>query len=147
MPKKEKYLDVVANYSDRSSLTQLRISSHRLEIELGRRNNIPRPERICKYCLHNNLPNNIESESHFISECDLFTKAREHVNNKIKNILNCSSTVPDLSHPTQLNYMSLINPTMEVSGSLSCENQVHVIRIIARLISTRRNFLESLDKV
>ena len=42
---KESYLDLVQNYYDRIHLTRLRISAHRLEVELGRWHKTPRPER------------------------------------------------------------------------------------------------------
>ncbi|MCP4459356.1 MAG: hypothetical protein GY816_15245, partial [Cytophagales bacterium] len=38
---KEGYLDIVKNYTDRANITRLRISAHRLEIELGRRTKTP----------------------------------------------------------------------------------------------------------
>ena len=41
---KEKYLDCVDNFYDRANLTQLRISAHELQIELGRRKNIARED-------------------------------------------------------------------------------------------------------
>jgi hypothetical protein len=43
---KESYLDHIKTYTDRANLIRLRISAHRLEIEMGRGNNIPGTERV-----------------------------------------------------------------------------------------------------
>ena len=47
---KEPYLDLVSDYTDRANLSRIRISSHHLEIELGRRKDVERSDRICKWC-------------------------------------------------------------------------------------------------
>ena len=49
-----------------------RTSTDSLEIELGRRRNIPSSDRICKRC---NL-NEVEDEIHFVVAC-LFTNLKE----------------------------------------------------------------------
>lgn len=52
----EDYLSFINNISLRKQLSCMRLSSHALEIEVGRYNNINRENRIC---------NTIESEYHF----------------------------------------------------------------------------------
>ena len=56
------------------AIAQIRTSSHDLEIERGRRHR-PKPtpanERFCKKCIHK-----VEDETHFISECPLYTILR-----------------------------------------------------------------------
>jgi len=57
----------------RVCLTQLRVSSHRLQIEAGRWNkpeSIPLNERKCNFC------NKIEDEYHFMLECILYRELR-----------------------------------------------------------------------
>ena len=61
----EEYLDKISNNTIRKYLTRFRLSSHNLEIELGRYHGIDRENRICKIC---NL-NSIESEFHFLLCC------------------------------------------------------------------------------
>ena len=61
---KENYLDTVQNYLDGASLTRLRISAHRLEIELGRRNKTSRSERTCAWCELTCQTYKVENESH-----------------------------------------------------------------------------------
>ena len=46
----ERYLWCVPNKNHRRALAKLRCSNHELEIEIGRHNNIPREDRICKHC-------------------------------------------------------------------------------------------------
>ena len=46
----EKYLIIVNNFELRRSFTKLRTSSHRLQIELGRYQRVPRHNRVCTKC-------------------------------------------------------------------------------------------------
>ena len=67
---KEAYLDHVKVYADRSNLTKLRISAHRLEIEVGRWRKILQAERTCLWCnntLSTLTTENESNESHFIN--------------------------------------------------------------------------------
>ncbi|XP_053386465.1 uncharacterized protein LOC128550759 [Mercenaria mercenaria] len=68
----EKYIDVLTNEGLRKELSCFRLSSHKLEIELGRFVGTVRNERICKMC---NL-NCIESEYHFLLCCPLYVDIR-----------------------------------------------------------------------
>ena len=52
------------------SVTQFRMVSHSLEIELGRHHNKPREERLCTCGI-------IEDEEHFISNCHKYSHIRE----------------------------------------------------------------------
>ena len=80
-PDIEKALDpVLVFYSTtlsiqlKRAIAQIHTSSHDLEIERGRRHR-PKPtpanERYCKKCIHK-----VEDETHFISECPLYTIPR-----------------------------------------------------------------------
>ena len=92
----EKYLDCINSKNHKQQLSRFRLSAHKLEIETGRYNNIPRDERKCKLC---NL-NTVESEYHFLLICpiykDLRTKYSIRTNwpnlAKFKNILSCQNT-------------------------------------------------------
>ena len=55
----------------RSALARFRTSSHELEIEKSRHNNIPRNERYCKLCLRLNLFV-IEDEYHVLLKCPFY---------------------------------------------------------------------------
>ena len=65
----EKYLTLLRP-EDKKPICRLCVSVHRLLIEMGRYNNTPRTERICKNCMRNE----IEDEEHFIIRCNKFTK-------------------------------------------------------------------------
>ena len=66
----QKYLDILSIVKYRKSLSRLRLSSHRLEVEVGRwtkPNKTPYERRKCKDC------NVLEDEFHFLFECPLYT--------------------------------------------------------------------------
>ena len=48
--KMEQYLKTIKNPNIRKSFTQFRVSNHKLQIERGRYENIPREKRTCKLC-------------------------------------------------------------------------------------------------
>ena len=55
-------------------ITQLRLSAHKLEIEVGRqKTEMGRNERICMHC----RKGEVESEEHFLFDCPNYTEERE----------------------------------------------------------------------
>ena len=68
----EPYLDNIHERKFQTALTRFRLSSHNLEIERGRYQNIPREERFCKFC----TSNVIENEYHFLLVCPLYRSLR-----------------------------------------------------------------------
>ena len=68
----EPYIDFIKEKKYRIALTQLRLSSHQLEIERGRYTNIERNDRKCKQC----DMNLVENEFHFILVCPKFRTIR-----------------------------------------------------------------------
>ncbi len=78
----EPYLSHVMNFHHRKALSRLRTSSHNLLIETGRYNNTERDKRICICCRRGV----IESEFHFLMECDLYNKERDHALQQINQI-------------------------------------------------------------
>lgn len=77
--KYEDYLDM-GNIKHRTSLCKLRISAHKLAIEVGRyqRNRVPIEDRICQHC---NLKT-IENEPHFLLSCSKYSTIRSQVLNE-----------------------------------------------------------------
>ena len=71
----EGYLLCNLSFSQRKSLTRLRTSSHRLNIELGRYKNIPRSGRICLRC----DSGEIDDEIHFLFKCNTYNTQRNHL--------------------------------------------------------------------
>ena len=82
---KEPYLDNISNCSHRFSTTKLRVSAHDLEIEEGRYSNIPRNERICKWCDLTTSNKIIEDESHVLYDCDLYSNLRDKMLRSLGN--------------------------------------------------------------
>ena len=76
---RESYLEEVTNSRHRSAMTKLRLSGHRLEIEIGRYQKDPElkpEERICKYCkVQGN--EEMEDEAHFLVRCPMYNELRE----------------------------------------------------------------------
>ena len=85
----EKYLKLISNTVTRKCLTQFRLSNHTLNIEIGRRNKLPREQRLCKLC-----PNSIESEIHFLLSCPTYDHIRSNLlkNAREKNAIFKFST-------------------------------------------------------
>ena len=71
--KKEDYLNLVPNRSQRADLTRLRISASRLSIETLRysRPYVPESQRYCRYCVpsgdaDNSLPGYLDNKEHLL---------------------------------------------------------------------------------
>ena len=150
---KELYLDHVDNFYDRASLTRLRTSAHRLEIELGRRNSTPRNERVCRWCTSHEHTDEIENEQHFIYKCSLNTPARTILINKIIKLLSNYSLHPQdhLSLPNTFLHLTNNDNNISISPSLSLDDQQHLCIIIANYVAScfkrRQNFIENKDNV
>ena len=96
----EPYISLVRNRNQRAFLTRLRVSSHNLGIELGRRTQpiTPLDKRKCIYCQHNSpdlsqqgssanmsQPNLcLDDELHFLVHCPTFTIKRNCLYGKIE---------------------------------------------------------------
>ena len=82
------YLELSTRTSERRALTKLRISNHKLMIELGRYNQISRDDRICPVCGWNQ----IEDEIHFLFYCSKYSIMRDNYFNKIQTL------IPNIRH-------------------------------------------------
>ncbi|MCG8046921.1 MAG: reverse transcriptase family protein [Candidatus Thiodiazotropha taylori] len=72
--KYQNYLDILSLEKFRKSISKLRLSSHKLEVEVGRWAKpirIPLENRKCKIC------GSLEDEFHFVLECQLYTELRK----------------------------------------------------------------------
>ena len=80
----EFYLKIDLPFYLRRSFAKFRCSNHRLGIELGRQWGIPREDRLCTYCLQQNIIA-IEDEYHVFSLCKRYDEIRafylDHMSN------------------------------------------------------------------
>jgi hypothetical protein len=72
--RREIYLDLDIPRRLRRFLAKFRTSCHNLEIEIGRRHNIPKEERFCSLCGLEN--HKVEDEYHFLLECNAYANVR-----------------------------------------------------------------------
>ena len=84
------YLELTSRVSDRRTLTKLRISNHKLMIELGRYNNTPRDNRLCPVCDCNTT----EDEIHFLFYCSKYATITDNFYKKIQPIIQNVSRLP-----------------------------------------------------
>ena len=87
----EKYLKIIKNFDLRRSICKLRISAHRLMIEVGRYSGITRSERICNKCNSGLLGDEI----HFLIKCDKFVIERKSFYDVLENAVPNFSTLND----------------------------------------------------
>ena len=78
--KLEDYLTKIPLKNQRRIFTQFRISNHKLKVEYGCYQNLPRDERLCKNC---NIEA-VEDEYHFIFDCQCYEAERNNSNNILK---------------------------------------------------------------
>ena len=103
----ELYLSLIKFRRHRRALTRLRCSNHLLAIEKFR-GRLPRQERLCKYCINNNV-SVVEDEYHFVLVCPLYKEIRS-------SILKY-----DVQFPTIMHYVNLMSNVNEVTvQNLAC---------------------------
>jgi len=142
---KEVYLSDTKNVKHRSQLTRLRISAHDLELEKGRYINIPRADRICKFCLSSKNVKITESEEHFLFDCDLYT---DHRNKLIKNIKNVPNETKTGQHirttcdipPTSISIKPILMKLISPHTSEQFDDNDPLTMHFNRLLSTHPDF-------
>ena len=71
----ENYLVVIKDPYKRKCLSRFRVSNHNLQIEIGRYQNIPREERLCKIC----NSGEVENETHLLLSCKAYEQSRANL--------------------------------------------------------------------
>lgn len=90
------YLLIVRSKKFRNAIAKLRLSSHHLNIEIGRHRNIERLERKCELCDKNDL----EDEYHFTIICPVYSDIRKQYIQKYYYI-----------RPSVIKFITLMNST------------------------------------
>ena len=144
---KEHYLDSIKNYKDRTNLTRLRTSAHRLEIETGRYKNVPRHERSCAWCKVVFSNSVIEDEQHLLNSCDMYAKSRVKLVQKLTSLTSSIEYNGPITNAT--NFLQIIGQNTKSANEPTPDNQALLARIISRYITncfnTRSKFLDSIN--
>ncbi len=77
----ENYVTCIMPFHHRQQLSRLRLGCLPIEIEMGRRFNVPLCERTCKMC----TTNCIEDEIHLLLECPMYNDLREKIISSIED--------------------------------------------------------------
>ena len=87
----ENYLSIVRSFEHRKNITRLRISAHKLQIEVGRYQGILLHNRVCHRC----STGEIDDEIHYLSKCVKFTHERAELNDQITLICQSINNLDD----------------------------------------------------
>ena len=90
----EKYLLTPGYYRGRKLMSEIRVGTNQLEVDLGRREGKSREMRFCKQC---NL-GIIEDELHFITQCSRYSNLRDSLFSDIRTISQGKWQVGGLSN-------------------------------------------------
>ena len=146
----EPYLDsdIIPNFNERRSTSQIRCSSHKLNIELGRYNNTQQQDRVCDYCSSvGTLSPAIETEEHVLNRCPLGSDIRTHFHMRVITLGNTASRpIPDFMTARTLPCEIASDPSAyELKKSLvrlSCRT-LH--RIYQRTIQFKKDLRDATD--
>ena len=83
------YPDFTRKNLNRKTLVKLRMSDHKLNIEIGRYDKISRCDRICPVC-----GLNIEDEIRFLFDCPKYSSIKDDFFNKIENRIPSYKHIP-----------------------------------------------------
>ena len=85
------YLTVLDNPDLRRIVSKFRLSDHKLEIEIGRYNNIPADRRLCKLC----KSAQVEDEKHFLLQCPIYKIQRQKLFDMSEKYINNFKNIAD----------------------------------------------------
>ena len=85
------------NTQDRIALTKFRLSNHDLMIEKGRHFKVEKAKRFCPFC-----PKTIETELHFLVQCNIFACLRRELFSSIRKKSNTFHHLPEPQKFTNL---------------------------------------------
>jgi hypothetical protein len=87
----ENYLSIVRSFEHRKNITKLRISAHKLQIEVGRYQGTLLQNRVCHRC----NTGEIDDEIHYLLKCVKFTQERAELNDQITLICQSINNLDD----------------------------------------------------
>jgi hypothetical protein len=112
----ENYVSILKR-SKRSTFCKLRVSAHRLKIEMDRYKHprIPPEQRLCILCNHNE----VEDEFHFMMRCSLYDDIRLTLLNSIQEMFNLNN----------------ITDNMDIFNLLMCANNYDSINVVVKYVT------------
>ena len=134
--KKEPYIDLVPNRSQRADLTRLRISSSRLAVEVQRykRPKVPESKRYCMYCMpsgaDNHLEGYVDNEEHFLTSCSTFVLERNCLFSRLESL--------------SMGYHALSKE--KLTATLLCPTSTVTAKLVNRYIQLIFEIRKSLDE-
>lgn len=119
----ENYLSIIKNFEQRRRLSKLRISAHKLQIEIGRYQGTLRENRICCRC----TSGQVEDEIHYLLHCTCHANHREifttYLTSECQNFQNLDDKckliwILNNEDPTILRYLCqyLLSTTIWLNG-------------------------------
>jgi hypothetical protein len=117
------YLSIIKNFEQRRRLSKLRISAHKLQIEIGRYQGTLRENRICCRC----TSGQVEDEIHYLLHCTCHANHREsfttYLTSECQNFQNLDDKckliwIINNEDPTILRYLCqyLLSTTIWLNG-------------------------------
>ena len=113
------------NVKHRNAIRDMRMSTHKLSIETGRYEKIPRESRLCTCCSERK----IESEEHFIFECQNYKEERASMFKRIFGVNNIKGNMGSLKKVFGENDPVAINE-LGVRGHAWCWIVVNSVKIL-----------------
>ena len=92
------YLTVLVARNSRSLLCKLRLGVLRLEVEVGRKFELDRDMRSCKFCKNGQ----VEDEDHFLFSCKAFSETRQTY---LSPLIGICPALSNVSHLDKLMYL------------------------------------------
>ena len=103
----EQYLYLIKYPTIRRTFTQFRISNHKLQIERGRYENVPREKRIFKLCTS---VTEVENEFHLVFTCQKYDNIRNNSNNILKDRFNRKKSYWNTQCPPTIQFLLTYYP-------------------------------------
>ena len=128
---KPSYMDIHPSYVFRSVIGQLRTSSHKFEIDVGKYAQIPLEERICQLCHQG-----VESEEHYVCQCSVFYEIRGRNQCLLKQSFGPLCKIMEFEdQPVPRNFLARTPETGKVVEDNIITTQAHPQRTITTFFS------------
>ena len=101
-------------------MSKLRLSNHKLNIEVGRHKNIARDLRTCPFCV-----DDVEDEMHFLIKCELYKVSRDALWKEVQQ-----NTTNFINYDTEMKFKHLMENEDTIDKVASFVSDAFEIRAI-----------------